>query len=115
MCGWLGAQVGGIRRLIVPVELGYPDNDFNKKGPKPSTFSASPCSWPQASPCSFLEGPGREAAVKASLGGFTARLLANHCCTLKGTGSTMQRLGYPIHTIIHASAEPGATHHLVFG
>lgn len=30
---------GGIRRLIVPVELGYPDNDFNKKGPKPSTFS----------------------------------------------------------------------------
>ena len=32
---------GGIRRLIVPVELGYPDNDFNKKGPKPSTFSVS--------------------------------------------------------------------------
>lgn len=30
---------GGIRRLIVPVELGYPDNNFNKKGPKPSTFS----------------------------------------------------------------------------
>lgn len=32
-------QVGGIRRIIVPVELGYPDNDFNKAGPKPSTFS----------------------------------------------------------------------------
>ena len=32
---------GGIRRLIVPVELGYPDNDFNKKGPKPTTFSVS--------------------------------------------------------------------------
>ena len=32
---------GGIRRLIVPVELGYPNNDFNKKGPKPSTFSVS--------------------------------------------------------------------------
>ena len=30
---------GGIRRLIVPVELGYPDNDMNKKGPKPTTFS----------------------------------------------------------------------------
>lgn len=43
---------GGIRRLIVPVELGYPDNDFNKKGPKPSTFSVSssanslPCMLP---------------------------------------------------------------------
>ena len=33
---------GGIRRLIVPVELGYPDNDFRKKGPKPTTFSVSP-------------------------------------------------------------------------
>ena len=35
----LALQVGGIRRIIVPVELGYPDNDFNKLGPKPSTFS----------------------------------------------------------------------------
>lgn len=35
-------QVGGIRRIIVPVELGYPDNDFNKAGPKPSTFSGAP-------------------------------------------------------------------------
>ncbi|KAL4419473.1 hypothetical protein ABPG77_008275 [Micractinium sp. CCAP 211/92] len=34
-----GMKVGGIRRIIVPVELGYPDNDFNKLGPKPSTFS----------------------------------------------------------------------------
>jgi hypothetical protein len=32
-------QVGGIRRIIVPVELGYPDNDYNKAGPKPTTFS----------------------------------------------------------------------------
>lgn len=30
---------GGIRRIVVPVELGYPDNNFNKLGPSPSTFS----------------------------------------------------------------------------
>lgn len=30
---------GGIRRIIVPVELGYPDNDFTKQGPAPTTFS----------------------------------------------------------------------------
>lgn len=30
---------GGIRRIIVPVELGYPDNDFKKAGPSPTTFS----------------------------------------------------------------------------
>ena len=35
----ISMKPGGIRRLIVPVEIGYPDNDFNKKGPKPSTFS----------------------------------------------------------------------------
>lgn len=35
----LRAQVGGIRRIVVPVELGYPDNDYRKQGPKPSTFS----------------------------------------------------------------------------
>jgi hypothetical protein len=32
-------QVGGIRRIIVPVELGYPGGDFRKQGPRPSTFA----------------------------------------------------------------------------
>eukprot|EP00271_Cylindrocystis_brebissonii_P020455 TRINITY_DN677_c0_g1_i4.p1 TRINITY_DN677_c0_g1~~TRINITY_DN677_c0_g1_i4.p1 ORF type:complete len:315 (-),score=66.63 TRINITY_DN677_c0_g1_i4:558-1502(-) len=32
-------HVGGVRRIIVPPELGYPNNDFNQKGPRPITFS----------------------------------------------------------------------------
>ncbi|KAK9824169.1 hypothetical protein WJX72_008232 [[Myrmecia] bisecta] len=32
-------KVGGIRRIIVPVELGYPDNDYHRAGPEPTTFS----------------------------------------------------------------------------
>ena len=36
-----GMRPGGIRRIIVPVELGYPNGDFNKVGPAPTTFSAS--------------------------------------------------------------------------
>ncbi|KAH7279846.1 hypothetical protein KP509_37G040000 [Ceratopteris richardii] len=32
-------SLGGVRRIIVPPDLGYPDNDFNKKGPRPTTFS----------------------------------------------------------------------------
>lgn len=32
-------KVGGIRRIVVPVELGYPGNNYRKQGPKPTTFS----------------------------------------------------------------------------
>ena len=34
-------KVGGVRRLIVPVELGYPGQppDFTKLGPTPGNFS----------------------------------------------------------------------------
>ncbi|EIE26455.1 FKBP-like protein [Coccomyxa subellipsoidea C-169] len=35
----LSMKEGGIRRIVVPVELGYPDFDMNKLGPSPTTFS----------------------------------------------------------------------------
>jgi len=37
----LTMKEGGIRRIVVPVELGYPNNDMNSLGPKPTTFSVS--------------------------------------------------------------------------
>jgi len=30
---------GGIRRIIVPEEIGYPKDGFARIGPKPNTFS----------------------------------------------------------------------------
>jgi hypothetical protein len=35
----LSMREGGIRRIVVPVELGYPGNDMNALGPSPTTFS----------------------------------------------------------------------------
>ena len=34
-----GMEAGGIRRIIVPEEIGYPADGFSRIGPKPSTFS----------------------------------------------------------------------------
>ena len=34
-----GMAAGGIRRIIVPEEIGYPRDGFAKIGPKPTTFS----------------------------------------------------------------------------
>lgn len=32
-------KVGGMRRIIVPEELGYPKGSFDVVGPRPNTFS----------------------------------------------------------------------------
>jgi len=35
----VGMKVGGVRRIIVPEELGYPKSSFDVVGPRPSNFS----------------------------------------------------------------------------
>lgn len=56
----VGMKVGGVRRLIVPVELGYPGQppDFTKQGPTPGNFSVSVMS--------MYEHPARGTADKWS-------------------------------------------------
>jgi hypothetical protein len=34
-----GMSIGGIRRIIVPEEIGYPADGFSRIGPQPATFS----------------------------------------------------------------------------
>ena len=65
-------QVGGIRRIIVPVELGYPDNDYNKAGPKPTTFSGEPGSR------TIFMGGGQQ--VGGRKGGGGRRFCSPGCC-----------------------------------
>lgn len=35
----IGMKPGGVRRIIIPDYLGYPDNDFKTYAPKPTTFA----------------------------------------------------------------------------
>ena len=65
----LSMKEGGIRRIVVPVELGYPNNDMNALGPSPTTFSV----WPP-----LLQCPRATKAVtcKLSVPGHTTRCAA---------------------------------------
>jgi hypothetical protein len=72
----VGAQVGGIRRIVVPVELGYPNNDYKKQGPKPTTFSVS------LSPV-VVQHNALHASNPYCQQGATCR---DSCCVMKGMG-----------------------------
>lgn len=84
-------QVGGIRRIIVPVELGYPDSDFNKLGPKPTTFSGERASG------SMRAGPrlGRGGAARCPAGLRRAAYNARECVMPPGCNALGQAGGVP--------------------
>ncbi len=80
-----GVQVGGIRRIIVPVELGYPNNDMNALGPRPLTFSVRVVSavCPNSA-CAPTLAATRCRADVGMLGGARASARWTLCCETRG-------------------------------